>query len=290
MAMVETLQGIRNTYDRGQFIIGAGPCSTESRERAQITNEQALKRGLSIVRVDLSKPRTSPFKNGVLAPDKVYEGAGEEGFPWLRETIQMGLIPATEVMLPNELERAMEAVHDLPDRKLVGWIGARNTNHKLAKELGALIKDEDWVELMVKCPWAPDGEAWKGMVGYAMVGGANPEQLSMCYSGTLTFDNGGQRRVAAYEWAKAQKLEVDGSYGQRVKIPMLYDPCHIGKKRADIFGFALAGIEHNFDGAWLEVDPYPDLYSKQGHTDDGLSWTQFDELQASFRNGRENIW
>lgn len=276
---IERLRGIRDQYDNGDFIVAAGPCSTESWERALITNQEALRREVGIVRVDASKPRTSPFKNGLLVPNDIYEGAGEMAKPWWRETLHMGLIPATEVMLPEELEMFMESVHNIPNKRVVAWTGARNTNHKLLKVFGDMIKGEDWVELMIKIPWAANfKDAAQGSVGWAMVGGAKPEQLSMCYSGTETTDKGDQRRAALWEEALDSRLTYRKPTGEEITIPLLFDPCHMGKKREDIFRFAQEGLHHGFDGAWLEVDPYPDLYPIKGNTDDGLSWEQFDQL------------
>ncbi|MDP2585282.1 MAG: hypothetical protein Q8P29_00190 [Candidatus Levybacteria bacterium] len=247
-------------------IIIAGPCAAESRENALSTAESAIKRGIDIVRLSLWKPRTRPG----------FEGVGNAGIPWLAEVAEMGLIPATEVMLPSDAEAVInKVIKETSDKQILIWLGSRNQNHRIQSEIGRVITGEPRVMLMIKNqPWL-DQAHWEGIIEHALCGGASKEQLLICHRGFQPGSNG-NRNDACLEMAMDVK--------QKTGIPMIIDPSHIGGSVPNVLSIAEKAIHFRrngigFDGLIVEIHPNPE----QALTDKNqqLAWKQFDQI----RNG-----
>lgn len=252
-----------NRIELGTPIIIAGPCALESRDIALQTAEAAKERNINIVRLSLWKPRTKPD----------FEGVGEEGIPWLIEVAEMGLIPATEVMLPTDAEVVIDSiVKNTPEVKLLIWLGARNQNHRIQKEIGRVVAGESRVMLMIKNqPWADQGH-WEGIIDHVLSGGASEEQLLICHRGFFP-GTGGLRNNPDFEMAMDVK--------QKTGLPMIIDPSHIGGSVPNVLSVVKEAINFKsgsvgFDGLIVEVHPNPE----QALTDKNqqLTWDEFDQV------------
>lgn len=193
----------------------AGPCSIESREQLISAAHEAQKRNISILRACVSKPRTEPG----------FEGCGDQAIPWLVEVAQMGLMPASEVLLPVQAEKIMNAIlGKVHNAKIMFWIGSRNQNHLLQRDIGKAIAGESRVSLMIKNQMWPDAKHWIGIVKHVLEGGASLDQLLLCHRGfapSTTFYRNPPKISLAFEVQHALYKE----YG--VELPLLADPSHI---------------------------------------------------------------
>lgn len=248
-------------------MIIAGPCAAETREMVMQTAEAAKARAIDIVRLNLWKPRTKPG----------FEGMGEMGIPWLVEVAQMGLTPATEVLLTSHADSVIDAVVKSTQSRVLIWLGARNQNHFIQRELGKVIAGEPKALLMVKNqPWA-DKAHWEGIIDHVLSGGAKEEQLMVCHRGFAPGSNG-LRNNPDFEMAMDIK--------QCTRLPMLFDPSHAGGSMPNVLRIAQESIRHRrdgmgFDGLIVEVHPNP----KEALSDKNqqLTWAEFDWLLEKIR-------
>lgn len=257
-----------------ELSIIAGPCAAESRRQMLTSAQEAMSRGIETVRMSLWKPRTKPG----------FEGIGTEGIPILLEVAQMGVRPATEVLLPEHADAVMEGIlgKDSNTRLLI-WLGSRNQNHIIQRTIGKIIAGEPRVTLMIKNqPWK-DKQHWEGIVEHVLSGGVNPEQLILCHRGFAPMAKG-LRNPPDLEMAMQLKHEV--SQKLHMDIPMIADPSHIaGGSPQNVIDMAIALAHHtslidgrqmNIDGLMVEVHPNP----TEALTDKNqqLSWNQLDVL------------
>lgn len=245
-------------------IIIAGPCAAESREDALSTAESAIKRNIDIVRLSLWKPRTRPE----------FEGVGNTGIPWLAEVAEMGLIPATEVMMPNDAEAVInKIIKETSDKQILIWLGSRNQNQRIQREIGRVIAGESRVMLMIKNqPWL-DQAHWEGIIEHVLSGGASKEQLLICHRGFQPGTNGNRNDAC---WQMAMDVK------QKTGLSMIIDPSHIGGRVPNVLGIAEKAIRFRrngigFDGLIVEIHPNP----KQALTDKNqqLTWEEFDQIR-----------
>lgn len=250
-----------------QKLIIAGPCALESEDHARITIDEAKKTGIEIVRMNLWKPRTIPG----------YEGVGATGLPWLREAAQEDLGIALEVMNPEQADLVMEEILSAaPHATLILWIGSRNQNHILQRDIAITVAGQKNVKLMLKNqPWR-DKKHWKGMVAHALSGGIAPEQLMLCHRGFTPWDKDKEklRNIPDLEMAQQVKIELAED---DLLLPMILDPSHIGGTVLLVQELAKEFGQANWvDGQIIEVHPDP----KNAKTDSKqqLTWEQLREL------------
>ncbi len=252
-----------NTCELQKPILIPGPCAAESREQVLYTARMALERNIEICRFSLDKPRTRPG----------WKGIGEAGIPWLVEVAEMGLVPGTEVMLPKDAENIMNALVRVGGRKrLYIWLGSRNQNDEIQKDVGSVISGEDWVMLGIKNQMWNDQDHWEGIVEHVLSGGAKREQLILCHRGFAPKLNG-FRNTPDFPMAMRVKQKFD--------LPMLVDPSHIGGNVENVLKIAKLAMEYKdpqtglgFDGLKIEVHPNPiDAETDKGQQ---LTWAQFD--------------
>lgn len=229
--------------NRHEQKIIAGPCALESQRHAELTIQGAQDVGISTVRMNLWKPRTKPG----------FEGVGQAGVPWVHAAAERGLTPAMEVILPHQVDLLMnEVLGKLPHASLLLWIGSRNQNHEVQRDIGRAVAGEPRVQLMVKNqPWR-DKDHWRGIVEHVMHGGATAEQLSLCHRGFAPWDKSSSptRNVADMEMAVALKNELN--------IPLIMDPSHIAGKREAVKKMASElATNPDVDGQIIEVHPDP---------------------------------
>lgn len=243
-------------------LIIAGPCALESQEHGEITVAQAHQSGIQTVRMNLWKPRTQPG----------FEGVGEAGLPWVVEAAQSGLEVAIEVMNAEQAELVMEEVlGKVPHATLLLWLGARNQNHLIQREVGGVIAGEDRVRLMLKNqPWRDEAH-WVGMVEHVVSGGANQDQLLLGHRGHAPQDKATapMRNIPDLEMAQRVRAEL--------ALPLIMDPSHIGGSVALVKQLASEyALEDWIDGQIIEVHPDP----KNAKTDaqQQLTWDELREL------------
>ena len=240
----------------------AGPCAVESEKQVEITVQEAKKIGIQMIRGNIWKPRTEPG----------FEGVGAVGIPWLQAAAQEGLGISLEVILPEHVDLILENIFKVaPHAAIQLWIGSRNQNHLLQREIASRIAGDKRVSLMLKNqPWR-DKRHWKGMVEHAKSGGLLEDQLSLCHRGFAPWDAGDtpMRNVPDLHMAKEVKEETG--------LPIFLDPSHIGgtvhlvKKLVKEFG-----NKNWIDGQVIEVHPDP----KNALTDakQQLTWQELAEL------------
>lgn len=242
-------------------IIIAGPCAAESRERILKSIKEAKTRNIDYIRISLWKPRTRPG----------FDGLGEKGIKLLVEAAKQGINPATEVIIPEHAYKAMDAVLKIPNAKLLLWIGSRNQNHFVQKEIAKVASRDKRVKLMVKNqPWSSK-EHWEGIIDHCLSGGINPENLLICHRGFIPNGHGnphGYRNIPDYEMAMDIK--------QKTGLSMIFDPSHTGGSVDNVFRIISEASQYSFDGIIIETHPNP----KEALTDakQQITWKQFDKL------------
>src|SRR5579871_3146409 len=143
-------------------IIIAGPCALESREQMLITIEEAKRTAVDYVRLSLWKPRTKPG----------FEGIGEEGIPLLVEAAKRGVHPGVEPLIPEHAKRVADAVlNATDDGKLLLWIGARNQNHMIQREMAKVAAQSSRITLMAKNQIWHNEKHWEGIIDHIMEAG-----------------------------------------------------------------------------------------------------------------------
>jgi len=162
------------TLSSDKPLIVAGPCAAESRGQILASIEQAKKRNIDFMRICLWKPRTKPG----------FEGIGETGIDLLIEAARAGINPGTEVLIPDQAKIVMDTVlSKVPSTKLLLWIGARNQNHYNQREIARVAARDKRVFLMLKNqPWVSE-DHWEGIIGHALDGGIDENQLILCHRG-----------------------------------------------------------------------------------------------------------
>lgn len=242
-------------------IIIAGPCALENEVQAMIAGQNAKDRGVDFVRLSLYKPRTKPG----------FEGLGEAGIPILVEAAKRGVNPATEVTSPEDAKKIIDAVMAATETgKLMIWIGSRNQNHFIQREIARLAASNKRVTLMLKNqPWFSK-EHWEGIVEHALSGGIDRENLIVCHRGFTPGPENPEnyRNVPDFHMA----MEVKKSTG----LKMLFDPSHTGGSVPNVLKITRQSQNFDFDGMIIEVHHDPSCALTDAKQQ--LTWDQFDDL------------
>lgn len=247
-----------------QQIIIAGPCAAESQEQIISCAKELKKRGVKIMRASLWKPRTKPG----------FEGIGKEGLPWIAKVTKMGIVMATEVLFPEQVDQVVDGVlenNGNPDN-LLFWIGSRNQNHKTQKGIANRVhKISKKIKLMIKNqPWR-DESHWLGIVDHVLSTGLSSDRVSLCHRG---FSSGWSANPLNLrnipDWGMAMSVR------EKTHFPMIIDPSHIGGTVENVFRITKESTQYNFDGVMVEVHPNP----KKAKTDakQQLTCNQLDKL------------
>lgn len=242
-------------------IIIAGPCAAESKEQALIAIKQAKKRNIDFIRMSLWKPRTKPG----------FDGFGENGIDLLIEAAKAGINPATEVLLPEHAKLVIDKVlSKAPKTKLLLWIGARNQNHYVQREIARVAASDRRVFLMVKNqPWVSE-DHWEGIINHVLEGRISKDRLILCHRGFVStgINPHGYRNIPDYSMAMRIK--------NKTGIPMVFDPSHTGGTVLNVIKITKESVKYDFDGVIVEVHHNP----KEALTDakQQLTWKEFDSL------------
>ncbi len=251
-------------------IIIAGPCAAESRDQIIVSLKEAKKRKVDFVRISLWKPRTKPG----------FEGLGLPGIPLLVEAVQMGINPATEVLLPSHAKAVMNTV--LPvlkkDNKLLLWIGSRNQNHIVQRAIAKEVSKDKRVLLLVKNqPWV-DEKHWEGIIEHVLAAGVSKNNLLLCHRGFGPNGHNplGLRNMPDFEMSMRIKMKTT--------LPMVFDPSHVGGSVPNVLKMAGAAAKYNFDGVMVEV--HPDPANALTDAKQQLTWKQFNKLVKAYAKNK----
>lgn len=245
-------------------IIIAGPCAAESESQMDIAIKEAAERKIDFLRVNLWKPRTKPG----------FDGLGEAGIPLLVKVAQAGVNPGLEVILPSQAAKVIDTV--LPslreNGKLLLWIGARNQNHYIQKDIAKLAAKDPRIFLMVKNqPW-PNEEHWEGILEHVLSAGLSKGNLINCYRGFAPYGDNplALRNIPDFEMAMRVK--------EKTGLPIVFDPSHTGGNVPNVFKMAEAAAPYSFDGMIVEVhhDPKHALTDRKQQ----ITWAEFDKLMG----------
>ena len=226
-------------------IIIAGPCAAESREQVINCALSLKKQGIKIMRASLWKPRTKPG----------FEGVGKKGISWLAEATNIGMIVATEILLPEQLNQLIKGISKNGDlNKVLLWIGSRNQNHLIQREIAKIIKEKmpRTVKLLIKNQAWGDERHWLGIVDHIVGSGISPKRLILCHRG---FSSHGQNNPDNFR--NLPDFEMAMRVKEKTSLPMLIDPSHIGGNINNVFKVIKQSANFDFDGIMVEAHPKP---------------------------------
>lgn len=241
------------------FIVG--PCAIESKEQVLETIIQARRQNVDFVRLSLWKPRTKPG----------FEGIGEKGIDMLVEAAKMGVNPAVEPIIPQHAKKVINAVMKATKNgKLLLWLGARNQNHYIQREIAKMSAKNPRVYLMVKNQIWHNEKHWEGIVEHVLSGGIKKTNLLICHRGFAPrIDNpNGYRNIPDYDMAMRMK--------EKTGLPMIFDPSHTGGSVEKVIKIAEEAASYEFDGFIVEVHPNPK--NALSDINQQLTWKQFRKL------------
>jgi len=249
-------------------ILVIGPCNTESDEVLLESIKELKKRPhIDFMRLTLWKPRTKPG----------YEGLGKDGSHFLIIAVANGINPGVEVLTADHARHIRDVVFkENPKAKLLLWIGARNQNHLIQREIAGIAAADDRITLMAKNqPWH-NKKHWEGIIEHVLSAEMPKERFMICHRGFVphvpyTPNPSNYRNVPDHKLA----MEVKESYS----IPMIFDPSHTGGTVENVYAIAKEASSFKYDGWIIEVHPDP----KNAKTDSlqQLTWKQFDKLMET---------
>lgn len=205
-------------------LILAGPCAVESREQILSIGEKLHGMGITVMRCQLWKPRSTPDN---------FQGVGSVGLPWLAEVKEKyGMTIATELVDAAHLEETKGIVDVL-------WIGARNMqNYELLKKVGA-----DGRPVILKRGLIATVDEWMSAAKYI-----GTEKVILCERGIRT-------------GADAMRFTLDLNAMLVAKhdfnMPVIIDPSHTAGRADMVPHLAYAGIAAGADGLAIEVHENP---------------------------------
>lgn len=224
----------------------AGPCALESRSQLRSSLQLLNSYRIPIFRACLWKPRTKPG----------WDGIGYYGISMLlEETLQLGMIPATEIIIAKHAECIVQSMKAFDSQaKMMLWIGARNQNHfELAEMARVLASGPDGIYLMFKNQMWDDESHWLGIAEHLIAHGFPKERLLTCHRG---FAPGKMpnphnlRNIPDFEMAMRVKQELD--------MPIIFDPSHTGGSPEKIVKMMNQSLHYDFNGFIIEVHSDPE--------------------------------
>lgn len=245
-----------------QKLVIAGPCAAETPEQIQFSLEQALLRNVDYVRISLWKPRTKPG----------FEGMGlEQGIPLLQHAINMGLNPATEIMVPEQAEAILDAVLPmLGNRRIMLWIGARNQNHMIQRDIAKAAARDNRVALMVKNqPW-PDEKHFEGIAEHVLSSGIEAGNVMLCHRGFLPTSHN------PHNWRNLPDSPMAMRIREKTGLKMILDLSHTAGHSDKIKDVAMEAVMFPYDGTITEVHPNPSVAWTDASQQ--ITWNEFDDI------------
>ena len=236
MLLAETDRFSNWLKQRNGVCLVAGPCSVESEEQIVGTAQELARRGATLLRGGIWKPRTSPG---------CFEGVGEKGLSWLKTAGDAAGLPvATEVATPTHVERCLAAGID------VLWVGARTTTSPIAvQEIAGALAGVD-IPVMIKNPMNPELKLWSGAIERFLRAGV--ARIVAVHRGFSTHIHHRYRYRPLWNIPLALRRKMP-------EIPILCDPSHISGECRFVPEVADKAMELGFDGLMVECHWRPDL-------------------------------
>lgn len=250
---------------RNKPLLIIGPCSIESDQVLHKSILEIKKRPyIDFMRLTLWKPRTKPG----------YEGLGKNGSHFLKIAASEGINPGVEVLTADHAQHvADEVFKENSKAKLLLWIGARNQNHFIQREIALVAAKDTRITLMAKNqPWH-NKKHWEGIVEHVFSVDMPKKRFMICHRGFVphvphTPNPSNYRNVPDHKLA----MEIKETY----KVPMIFDPSHTGGTVENVFKISKEAAVYPYNGWIVEVHPKP----SDAKTDakQQLTWSEFDTL------------
>jgi 3-deoxy-7-phosphoheptulonate synthase len=224
-------------------IIIAGPCAVETDEQVALSIKEAKEFGVDYIRLSLWKPRTKPG----------FEGFGEDGIKYHIQAAKEGVNPSTEILIPEQAQKVMDKV--LPalgkEGKLLLWIGARNQNHYIQREIARVAAQDPRVYLMVKNQVWHNEKHWEGIIEHVLDSGIKKDHVIICHRGfaPMGYNPHAYRNVPDFDMAIRMK--------EKTGMQMVFDPSHTGGSVEKVFRITQEASGYGLDGLIVEVHPNP---------------------------------
>lgn len=139
-------------------------------------------------------------------------------------------------MFPDHVTMALDATlpHLKENGKILMWLGVRNQNHFLQREIARVAAQNAHIVMMIKNqPW-PNDPHWEGITAHVLDVGFPKERLLNCYRGMAPSphdDNPlGLRNLVDFESAMRMK--------EKTGLAMLFDPSHTGGTVPNVYTMA----------------------------------------------------
>jgi len=232
----------------GTFIIGAGPCSVESREQVLAVAHEIANHGAALLRGGAFKPRTSPY---------AFQGMGWEGLALLAEAgRETGLPIVSEVMSVDQVERMGQSVD-------MFQIGARNMqNFDLLKAVG-----KTQIPVLLKRGMSASLDELLSAAEYIMSEG-NPDVV-LCERGIRTFETATRNTL---------DLSAVAVLREKTHLPIMVDPSHGVGVRRWIRPLCRAAKAVGANGILIEVHPNPAV--AKSDAEQALTFADYEEIVA----------
>ena len=208
----------------------AGPCTVESKEKANDIAKEVKKAGANIFRGGSFKLRTSPYS---------FQGLGYAALDILKDLDMPTVSEITAVEQIPYFEKSVDIIQ----------VGARNMhNYELLKALGKINKP-----IILKRGFDSTIEEWLYAAEYILLGGN--KNVILCERGVRTFTNETRFTLDLGAVTYAKKM---------CKLPVIVDPSHAAGKASLVKPLALAAIAAGADGLIIEVDTEPEKAISDG--------------------------
>lgn len=215
-------------------IIILGPCALEDYDQIEAIATMAKNIGVTYLRTQLFKPRTSPDS---------FQGLGAEGVHILKKLkVQYPELKfVCEVCSESQFEIAKEVANIIQ-------IGARNMqNFELLKYVSAHFDGVKQDYILLKRGFANTYKEWIEASNYLLQDEVNKDQILLCERGSRSFTS---ETGVNLDFVNALKAKLNG-------FKVIIDPSH-GTKHSDyVLPLTKASLAMDFDGVIVEVHPRP---------------------------------
>lgn len=215
-------------------IIILGPCALEDYDQIESVAAMAQSIGVTYLRTQVFKPRTSPDS---------FQGLGEKGIDVIKKLhsnySEMKFV--CEVCSEAHFETVKETANIIQ-------IGARNMqNFELLKYISKNFDPSTHDYVLLKRGFANTYNEWIQAANYLLGDKVKKENLLLCERGSrsLTSDTG-----VSLDFINALKAKNEG-------YQVIIDPSHGSKKSDYVLPLAKASLAMDFKGLIVEVHPRP---------------------------------
>lgn len=234
-----------------KFIVMAGPCTVENKERLINIAKLVKKSGAKVLRGGAFKPRTSPYS---------FQGLKDKGMKFLYDAKkEVGLPIVTELMDPRDLPLFLKYADIIQ-------IGARNMqNFELLKEVGKTKKP-----VLLKRGMANTIKDFLLSAEYIFSEGNH--NVILCERGIRTFEDSTRFTLDISAVPVIKKLS---------HLPVVIDPSHCSGIWDYVAPLSKAAVAVGADGLLIEVHDDPEKAVCDGPQ--ALKPKKFDILMAEMR-------